>query len=225
MYRQRGVEPPSQERLEWVLHQATTKLLESHGQQHDGQKIVDDLYDDVSKDTLSDAGAKPRIKRTRTQSSQASHESTELSELTSAKPDNDPKIISGAIYESHIPKAIATDSELILAYLAAHPESRRWTLQQAMQNFIDNPPPGAQAKRLKDAMQFYVDHPPMLIAALQHLIDIPPDDSELGTTGDTQAYLEPNRQPLKRKRAGELEAELEGVEEVDHDDEFEGFED
>jgi len=74
--RERGVEPPSHGRLNSALTQAT-QLLESRGEQHAGQKREDDIHDNDAKDTLSDAGAKPRIKRTKTQSSQAGHEHTD----------------------------------------------------------------------------------------------------------------------------------------------------
>ena len=212
IYRQRGVEPPSHVRLNTTLTQAT-KLLESRGKQHAGQKRVDDMNDNDSEDTLSDAGAKPRIKRTKTQSSQAGHQYTELPELTSAELSTDPGVFDPA----NIPGAIVTDPESILAYFAAHPipGSRSMTVDEAMRWFVDNPIAGARSMPLDEALQYFIDNPIV--------------GTRMATVADTQAWLDADRERLTRNRVDvegieEQEAEENEIEAED-DDDFEGFDD
>ena len=321
IYRQRGVEPPNRWRLHWALTQAAI-LLESRGQKRNDRKRGQDLYDGDTSDTVSDAGAQRRVKRTKTQSFRASHESNKLPELTSTEHDHDPKIVFGAVNASNIPENIATDSEVIQGYLTVQPEEeaepdiverfraaqqsgeyveyvfspnerstteppetpvtttvtttstgillsastksdftehtsdpsegansdsrsseethshlhnpepRDWTLGEAMQYLIDYPPPEFHTKTL-EVMQYMADISPhssnrvTLGEAMQYFRDNWRAGTRTKATSDTQAYLDSNRPTLKRKRAGEQEAELEGVveEEAEDDDEFEGFED
>ena len=164
IYRERGVEPPRRERLEWALTQAV-KLLESPRQEYDEQKHEDDLDDCDTSDTLSDSGAKPKVKRTRAQRSQADYKCKEPPALTFTQFSTALRVVDPSI----IPGAVVTNCESTPAYSSAHavPEAQRVT------------------------------------------------------------YLDLNRPALKRNRAGELEAELERVEEeeAEDDDEFEGFDD
>jgi len=164
IYHERGIEPPSRERLDWALTHAV-KLLESHGQEYDEQKHEDDLDDCDTSDTLSDSGAKPKVKRTRAQRSQVDHECKEPPAFTFIQSSTALRVLDPSI----IPGAVVADCESIPAYSSAHAI------------------PGAQRVR----------------------------------------YLDSTCQMLKRKRTGELEAELEEVEEeeADDEDEFEGFDD
>jgi hypothetical protein len=211
IYRQRGVEPPSSGRLDWALTQVS-KFLESRAQQQHAQTREDDLHDEDSKDTLSDTGSQPRTKRTKMQSYQASHEHTELPEITPVNPNNDPSIVPAVLSNPiNVPGAIATDSESILEYFAMHPPpgSRSVTIEEAMQYFVDNPPPDSKSVTLDEAAQYFVDNPPphskivTLDEALQYFVEHPPGGTGLATAALAQANLEADREEeLKGKREG-----------------------
>jgi len=160
IYHERGIEPPNRGRLEWALTQAA-RLLELCGQAQADRKRERDLYEGHTSDTLSDAGARPRIKRTKTQSSRTSHDNTELPKFTSCAFINDPRILSVAPYNAtNTSGAIGRDSKSVLAYAGyRRPGSRIVSLDEAMQYFTVNPPRGNPTEIYENAMQYFVHDP------------------------------------------------------------------